>query len=395
MEGKIKKTYKTGKGVLYIKQFPKNFLRPYGQVEHAPDEDTVFRRISPESCEWLKRPKVALSELSDTLSTNLKLLESNTDMSLLSTRGITNFSHKLSPLLQRLENFNTKAKHQATPSDVKGFLKHIIGTDDDVESLIDEAFEVGGALFSIATNLIVARTLCRNAERYGEAIQASDGTDKNFKKERDLKALRRMLEKSCLTKTSQISQGKTSTSRKKMLEVFSSSNSDHPTTSYRRKRKTKHNKDTSHSLSSSSVSSSKFRRPILKSKHRTYSSKIVSSDFSSNTDSASYSKRTSKTSSKTMKGRKSKSFVLRTDSDEEFLRYQEKIRKRSRKETNSENETSVFESPVEKKYRRNQKRGPKKSNEENPCDEKEKVGDDSAIIISEGKNKKNKKKRKS
>ena len=60
-----------GNGVLYLNQFPKNFLRPYGAVDQAPTEDVVFRRVSPASCEWLKRPKVAMSEMAETLTTNI------------------------------------------------------------------------------------------------------------------------------------------------------------------------------------------------------------------------------------------------------------------------------------------------------------------------------------
>jgi hypothetical protein len=49
------------KGVVqYLNQFPKNFLRPYGRQDNPPTEQIVYRRIKPESCEWLVRPIVAI-----------------------------------------------------------------------------------------------------------------------------------------------------------------------------------------------------------------------------------------------------------------------------------------------------------------------------------------------
>ena len=54
-------------GVGYFQQFPKNFLRPYGEVDPAPTEAVVFKRTQPFSCEWLTRPKIAMSELAETI----------------------------------------------------------------------------------------------------------------------------------------------------------------------------------------------------------------------------------------------------------------------------------------------------------------------------------------
>ena len=61
-------------GVGYFQQFPKSFLRLYGEVEKSPAPETVFRRIQPFTYEWLLRPKVALSELSETLAKNVDII---------------------------------------------------------------------------------------------------------------------------------------------------------------------------------------------------------------------------------------------------------------------------------------------------------------------------------
>ena len=96
---------------VYLNQFPKNFLRPYGAVDQAPTEDVVFRRLSPASCEWLKRPKVAMSEMAETLSTNMDML-TRKKSKLLSSDGVASYAKKLKPLLQ---NLNKKVGRRQQP----------------------------------------------------------------------------------------------------------------------------------------------------------------------------------------------------------------------------------------------------------------------------------------
>ncbi len=62
--------------------------------------------------------------------------------------------------------FNTRTHGNAQKKDVKAFLKFFF--DDEIDSTIDEAFQVGSALFGIATHVIVARNLIRNTEKYAQ-----------------------------------------------------------------------------------------------------------------------------------------------------------------------------------------------------------------------------------
>ena len=99
---------------VYLNQFPKNFLRPYGAVDQAPTEDVIFRRVSPASCEWLKRPKVAISEVAETLRTNMDML-TRKKSKLLSSDGVASYAKKLKPLLQNLKNLNKKVGRRQQP----------------------------------------------------------------------------------------------------------------------------------------------------------------------------------------------------------------------------------------------------------------------------------------
>lgn len=72
---KTKKALSTSTGVTYFRQFLKNFLRPYGKVEGKMTDEKVLKRVSRDSCEWFSRPKVAMSELSETIVKNIEVLE--------------------------------------------------------------------------------------------------------------------------------------------------------------------------------------------------------------------------------------------------------------------------------------------------------------------------------
>ena len=99
----------TRNGVIFLNEFPQNLLRPHGQAETAPMEDVVFKRIKPTSCEWLKQPKVAMSEMADTLTKNMKMLSLTDRTTLLSIERESTYKKKLAPLLKYLENLNSKS----------------------------------------------------------------------------------------------------------------------------------------------------------------------------------------------------------------------------------------------------------------------------------------------
>ena len=74
---KTKKALSTGNEITYFKQFHLNFLRPYGQVDRAM-EKAVLTRVSPESCEWFRRPKVAMLQLTETIQKNVAIISEHT-----------------------------------------------------------------------------------------------------------------------------------------------------------------------------------------------------------------------------------------------------------------------------------------------------------------------------
>ena len=179
--------------VLYQNQFPKNLLRPYGRQEEAPNEDTVYKRIKPECCEWLLRRKVATSELADAIQKSLETLEEVSGRTLLRSSSLVRFKTAFDGIRQHLPLLNTRDPSDPTTQSVKALLKFLC--DDEIDNAIDEAYQIGSALFSMATHVIVARNLVRNTERFAETFSPVTPTEdeKRFKQEKTITSLKRMM----------------------------------------------------------------------------------------------------------------------------------------------------------------------------------------------------------
>jgi hypothetical protein len=207
--------------VLYLNQFPKNFLRPYGRQEEAPNEDTVYKRIKPESCEWLLRPKVATSELADTIQKSLETLEEVSGRTLLRASSLVRFKTAFDGIQEHLPLLNTRDPGDPTTQSVKALLKFLC--DDEIDNAIDEAYKIGSALFSMATHVIVARNLVRNTERFAETFSPVTPTkdEKRFKQEKTITSLKRMMT-SYYTEAIVAPDGKKCGSRKRLFAEIDS-----------------------------------------------------------------------------------------------------------------------------------------------------------------------------
>jgi len=64
--------------VQYFNHFPKDFLRPYGPAteDGATTKEMIHKRLRTINCEWLCRPSMAASELSDSICHNSQVLSS-------------------------------------------------------------------------------------------------------------------------------------------------------------------------------------------------------------------------------------------------------------------------------------------------------------------------------
>ena len=92
--------------VTYFRHFPHNFIRPYdGQLQYSDQE--YIEKLSTVNCEWLSRPKVAMSDCSKAMLDNMAILENNTvfnDTFMTTVKGVVD------PCMASFANLNTKNK---------------------------------------------------------------------------------------------------------------------------------------------------------------------------------------------------------------------------------------------------------------------------------------------
>ena len=154
-------------GVGYFQQFTRSFLRPYREVEKAPSAETVFKRIKPFTCEWLLRLKVALSEMSETLSKNLDII-AHKDQEVVNTDAIKKLVLGTKSLRKSLRVLHKDHVSSAKEKDAVETLKQLFQEDEELDSLVEEMFQISGAMFVTAMHLIVAKTLIQNPEEYAD-----------------------------------------------------------------------------------------------------------------------------------------------------------------------------------------------------------------------------------
>jgi len=207
------------RGVGFFQQFTRQFLRPYGEVDEAPIPETVFKRVKPFTCEWLLRPKVALSELSETVVKNLEILAKK-HQNFLAPETVDKLVSEFRPLRKSLKVLHKDSVTAATEEDVIETLKLLFQENDDLDAILEQMFHVGGALFVTATQVIVAKTLIQDPESYAELVEAEDtGSDSVFKQNGDIESMRNFIVSSVLGKRrKKPAKG----SRKDLLKQFDS-----------------------------------------------------------------------------------------------------------------------------------------------------------------------------
>jgi hypothetical protein len=207
------------RGVGFFQQFSRQFLQPYGESDKAPSVETVFRRLKPFTCEWLLRPKVALSELSETIMKNVDIL-ADEENEIVNSITMDKFARRMKPVEKHLQQLHKDAVGNPEENNVVETLKFLFKEDEEMDDLVDEMFRVGGALFVTAIQIIVARTVIRNPETYAEIVEAEDtGSDAIFKKNADIESMRDFIVASVIGKSKPKAQ---SPARRHLLKHFDS-----------------------------------------------------------------------------------------------------------------------------------------------------------------------------
>ena len=177
-----------GSGVQFLNHFHKAFLRPYGKAEPLPTLAVINRRLNPQNCEWLCRPHTAISELSDSLIENITIME---ESPLLNQEELQHVLPDMGSLCHHLQPFERDSNAVPSKDDANFVIRSLVD-HDDTDAFMENAFILGGALFTASLNYIVGRDLLRNKEWYADNIKMSNNQYCKFQASKSLSDLRKL-----------------------------------------------------------------------------------------------------------------------------------------------------------------------------------------------------------
>ena len=79
---------------------------------------------------------------------------------------------------------------EATRENVVETLKFLFADNEGLDEQMDTLFSLGGAMFTMASQYIAAKSFIRNPNVYAKVVQATDGSDADFQKAGDIKSMR-------------------------------------------------------------------------------------------------------------------------------------------------------------------------------------------------------------
>ena len=148
----------------YNKHFPRSFVLNYGATMQDPKEEMVLKRVHDFNFEWLQRPKIAISELSQT---ERKPAPPATVSRPEFVEDIASCLEPLRDVFSRLDNKDKSTSKPASREDVISLLRTIDG-QPEVDDFAISGLNAAGPLFMICVHLLVPMTLMRNPGEFAE-----------------------------------------------------------------------------------------------------------------------------------------------------------------------------------------------------------------------------------
>jgi len=166
-------TPETKTGVNYFKHATKHFLTPYGKTNGVLTSREILDKLFHWNCEWLTRPNYAISELADTLYSNLATLAEYRDK-VFTRHAVHTLLNKARPIRTVLQWFNKKdsaTAEEPDERDLASLMKFV--EDDTLKSLTKHLFAASGAMYSIATHIMTSETLFSNPAEFAKKHRES------------------------------------------------------------------------------------------------------------------------------------------------------------------------------------------------------------------------------
>jgi hypothetical protein len=160
------------------------------------------------------------------MTENLQLLQDD-KLVLVYTSKFATISDSVAPMLDALSRLNTKTKLVPSKRDINTVMTYLYDNEQALDKSIEEMFVVGGALFSTAIQYIVARSIISQPTKLADKLVLENENTKEFKRGKDVKALRCLLEQECLENCPQTSsQSSNSHPRRALLQQLQDDSDD-------------------------------------------------------------------------------------------------------------------------------------------------------------------------
>ena len=150
------------KKVTFFQHFPHYFVRPYdAQILYTEEE--FIDKLNAKNCEWMTRPKVAMSELAMAVTQNQKILEDNEAFSDSFMASVTNL---LDPTLESFKRLDVKSKGQAaTKQDIYKVLNSCFQHPEFDQSLA-KSYQQVASMFVLLSQIRAFRGLMKVPAAY-------------------------------------------------------------------------------------------------------------------------------------------------------------------------------------------------------------------------------------
>ena len=183
--------------VYFFKHFPHYFLRPY-DAHIFYDEKQFLDKLNPKNCEWLNRPKIAMSECAMGITENWKLLEEN---NLFSDEFMVNIRAAVEGLIPNWDNLNSKNPNaNPTAQDVYNLMNSCFHEEQfDID--LGTVYQKVGGMFTLLSQLRAFRGLVRNPGVYAGKLTDDSPASIKFKTDNDINGLQTMFQEICAPAT--------------------------------------------------------------------------------------------------------------------------------------------------------------------------------------------------
>ena len=174
--------------VNWCQQAVRSFITPYGQAKEGPEPGNIFKRLQPFTCEWLTRPEYALSQFSDTITSNIPILQENSE-NYIDPSFVEKLQRHFQPMLESMKALDNKTTGNPTEKDAKKVLKSLV-TDSTLDADMDRIFQLSSALFAISSNYLISTALVRHPKQFSALIEGKRNAAAVFKESGSVQAMK-------------------------------------------------------------------------------------------------------------------------------------------------------------------------------------------------------------